>query len=288
MPDPASLERVACLVCRRDDAEALMEKDGFGIVRCRGCGVVYVSPRLTPAAQAALYVGQAISPAAYYVRTERQDERSFDARLRLIERFCAPGRLLDLGCGPGTFSVAARARGWRTVGLDVNPQSVAHCRSRGLEVICDSFPSAALVGRRFDAIVMNDFLEHLADPGGALVEAGELLAPGGVLFLTTPDIGSLMARLTGRRWLHLKPNEHIVYFDRRTIVALLTRSGFRVVYLRSVGRIRNLGVAIEKFRAYGAWASRIGQLLVPRWLAERVNVPLNPGDEMAVVAVREE
>ena len=113
-----------------------------------------------------------------------------------------------------------------------------------------------------------------------------MLAAGGVVFISTPDIGSAMARLTRLRWLHLKPNEHIVYFDRRTIAALLEKSGFRVVHLRSVGRVRNLGVAIEKLRAYGEWASRIGQALVPRWLAERVNVPLNPGDEMAVIAVR--
>lgn len=284
MTEPAQIEWVACALCGREDDEALFQKDGFAIVRCRACGLVYVNPRLTMAALMDLYNRQQISPAAYYVRTERQDERSFAARVRLIERYRPPGSLLDLGCGPGVFSAVARARGWRTVGLDVNPQSVARCTSRGLEAICDVFPSAALAGRSFDVIVMNDFLEHLPDPAAALRAAAELLAPAGLLFITTPDIGSLVARASGRRWLHLKPNEHLLYFDRRTIAALLARAGFRIEYLRSVGRIRNLGVALEKLRLVAALPARIGKALIPAAVAERVNLPINPGDEMAVVA----
>jgi 2-polyprenyl-3-methyl-5-hydroxy-6-metoxy-1,4-benzoquinol methylase len=266
------------------DEQSLFVKDGFTIVRCRACGLVYVNPRLTSAALEALYHGQEISPAAYYVRTERQDERSFDARMRLIERYRPPGSLLDLGCGPGAFSAVARARGWRTVGLDVNPQSVAHCTSRGLEAICDVFPSPALAGRSFDVVVMQDFIEHLPDPASALRAAAELLEPGGVLFITTPDIGSLMARASGRRWLHLKPNEHLLYFDRRTITSLLARAGFRVEYLRSIGRVRYLGVALEKLALIAELPSRIGKTLIPAAVADRVNLPINPGDEMAVVA----
>jgi SAM-dependent methyltransferase len=284
--DEQGLEHVACAVCRGTDAVHLFDKDGFAIVRCRGCGLVYVNPRLKPSALAALYEGQEISPAAYYVRTERQDELSFAQRLALIERFRAPGTLLDLGCGPGTFSAVARARGWRPVGLDINPQSVAHCRERGLEAICDVFPSPALAGRRFDVVVMNDFLEHMPDPGAALEAARDLLADDGILFLTTPDVGSLMARLTRSRWLHLKPNEHLVYFDRRTIDRVLTRTGYRIKYLRAIGRIRNLAVALEKVRAYGELASTLGRLLVPERLAARINFPLNPGDEMVVIAGR--
>ena len=279
-------EQVACAVCGATDAAPLFEKDGFSIVRCRGCGLVFVNPRLIPAALAALYEGQEISPAAYYMRTARQDELSFAPRLSLIERFRDPGTLLDLGCGPGTFSAVARSRGWRPVGLDVNPQSVAHCHELGLEAICDVFPSPALAQRRFDVVVMNDFLEHLPDPGAALEAAGALLAPGGVLFVTTPDVGSLVARLSGVRWLHLKPNEHLNYFDRVTIDRLLTRTGYRVKYLRAIGRVRNLAVALEKMRAYGELASTVARLLVPPRLAERINLPLNPGDEMVIIAGR--
>jgi 2-polyprenyl-3-methyl-5-hydroxy-6-metoxy-1,4-benzoquinol methylase len=284
MTESAELERIACPLCGARDDEDVLHKDGFAIVRCRACGLQYVNPRLPVSDLAQLYTDQQISPAAYYVRTEQQDERSFAARIALIERWRKPGRLLDLGCGPGTFSIAARARGWTTVGLDINAQSVAHCRARGLEVIGGAFPHPALEGQTFDVVAMNDFLEHLTDPAGALRTVRSLLAPGGMVFISTPDAGSTMARLTGERWLHLKPNEHIVYFDRQTIARLLAQTGFRVVHVQSIGRFRNLGVALEKVAAYGELPSRVARALVPRWVADRVNFPLNPGDEMAVLA----
>ncbi len=285
MTTAAELEPVACPLCGGHDDAPAFAKDGFAIVRCRGCGLVYVNPRLRVADLVRLYSDQVISPAAYYVRTEAQDERSFSARIALIERWRRPGRLLDLGCGPGTFSVAARARGWQTVGLDVNTTSIAHCRARGLEVIAGAFPHPALAGQTFDVVAMNDFLEHLTDPVGALRVVRSLLAPGGVVFISTPDVGALMARLTGARWLHLKPNEHLVYFDRRTIRRALEAAGFRVEHVQSIGRLRNLGVALEKVAAYGELPSRIARALVPRRIADAVNLPINPGDEMAVIGV---
>lgn len=283
-PTPVSGALLRCPLCGEHDAAPWLEKDGFRVVRCRRCNLAHVNPRLGATEQAELYRSQAISPTDYYVRTATQDAISFAARLRWLETFVRPGALLDLGCGPGTFSSAARARGWSTVGVELNPRSVAECRSAGLEVLCEEFPSASLAGRRFDAVVMNDFLEHLGDPVGALREARRLLAPGGVLFVTTPDVGSLLARVAAGRWLHLKPNEHLVYFDRRTLAAALERAGFRVEALRSMGRVRNLGVALEKLRAYGELPARVLAVLIPPALAGRINLPINPGDEMAAIA----
>ncbi len=284
MIDAAALERVACPLCGARDDDPVLQKDGFAIVRCRGCSLTYVNPRLSIGALTQLYSDQVISPAAYYVRTEQTDERSFAERVALIAHWRKPGRLLDLGCGPGTFSVVARAHGWTTVGLDVNPTSVALCRARGLDVVAGAFPHADLAGQRFDVVAMNDFLEHLTDPAAALRLVRSLLQPGGVAFISTPDIGSIIARLAGRLWPHLKPNEHIVYFNRSTIRRLLEQTGFRVEHMQSIGRVRNLGVALEKLTAYGELPSRIARALIPRWVAEHVNVPINPGDEMVVIA----
>ena len=285
MTETTAREVVACPLCGARDEDPVFHKDGFAIVRCRRCNLAYVNPRLPVATLAQLYSDQVISPTAYYVRTEQTDEQSFATRIALIERWRKPGRLLDLGCGPGTFSTVARAHGWTTLGLDINATSVTRCRERGLDVITGTFPHPELAGRRFDAVAMNDFLEHMPEPVVALKAVRALLDPGGVVFISTPDIGSLVARVTGERWSHIKPNEHLVYFDRRTLRRLLEETGFRVVHVQSIGRLRNLAVAIEKIAAYGELPSRLARAMVPGWLAERVNLPINPGDEMAVIAV---
>lgn len=281
-----TLETVACPLCGLDVHDAFLARDGFNIVRCHGCGLAYVNPRLPPGALTTLYLEQHISPAAYYIRTERQDELSFRTRLRLIERYRPPGTLLDLGCGPGTFSAVARSSGWQTQGIDLNPVSVAYCHDRGLDAVCDGFPSQTLDGTCFDVIVMNDFIEHVPDPVHVLTAARELLAPDGILFVTTPDIGSPVARLFGRHWLHLKPNEHLTYFDRGTIALLLEKTGFQLRWLRSMGRVRNLGVALEKLANYAPLPSRVLQRIIPRSVADRACMRFNPGDEMVVIAGR--
>lgn len=285
-----SLEAVDCPLCGAGDHEPRFEKDGFRIVTCRSCALVYVNPRLKMEALESLYNKQVISYAHYYVKHAPLDARSFAKRLDLIERKRAelgaagPGRLLELGCGPGTFMKVASARGWTARGLDVNAEAVAHCHAAGLDVVAGQFPHAAFAGERFDLVFMSDFIEHVTEPVAVLSAVREHLAPGGLAFVTTPDVGSPLARAAGERWPHLKPVEHLTYFSRETVRELFRRAGFEVVWLRSMGRVRNLGLALERLEHFSWRLSRVGRALVPRAVAQRVNLPINPGDEMAVLA----
>lgn len=283
---PGELEAVACPLCGSDDDTPLFEKDGFRFVRCRACDLAFVNPRLTPSELSRLYNEQVISGAHHYVSTAVEDTRSYTSRVQRLEQYQPPGRLLEIGCGPGTLMQVARERGWDVRGLEINAQSVAHARGHGLPVIEGVLPHPELAGAKFDAIVMNDVIEHIPDPRAAADAVHELLEPGGIFFLTTPDIGSPVARLLGSRWVHVKPLEHLVYFNRRTIRRFLEERGFEVLDVRSVGRVRNLGVAIERLEWTSWKLSRIAKRCVPRALAGRVNLPVNPGDEMAIVARR--
>lgn len=284
--EPADLLDVACPLCGRDEAEERWRKDGLRVVRCRSCALVYVNPRLTLAALDRMYNAQTISRMQYYVQTAADDAPSFRKRLGWVERIRRPGRLLDVGCGPGTFLAVARERGWEARGVDINAASVARCRELGLDAVSGPFPHPALVPGPYDAIVFNDVIEHLPEPRVAIAEAHRLLAPGGVVLISTPDVGALVARISGRRWLHLKPVEHLTSFDRRTIARLLGEAGFEVVLCRSIGRNRSLGLILDRLSTYAPRFSRFACALVPRAVAQRMSVPLDPGDEMAVLAVR--
>lgn len=283
---PEELRSVPCPLCGARDVEQRFVKQGLRVVRCPGCGLVYVNPQPSPDALARLYNAQVISDTDYYVRHARADAASFRTRLALIERHRRPGRLLDVGCGAGTLLSLARERGWTARGIDVNAASVEHCRKQGLDALAGPFPNPALAGELFDAIVLNDVLEHLPDPRAALGAVRELLAPDGVLFVSTPDVGATVARLSGRRWIHLKPIEHLVYFDRRTIARLLGEVGFSVVECRSIGRVRSLALVLDRLGTYSRLVSRVAQAVVPERLAERIALPIDPGDEMAVLARR--
>jgi hypothetical protein len=76
-----------------------------------------------------------------------------------------------------------------------------------------------------------DYIEHWIDPSGDVRAAGELLRTGGALALSTGDIGSLLARLSGRRWHLLTPRHHNFYFSVPTMRRLLERAGFTIDFM---------------------------------------------------------
>jgi SAM-dependent methyltransferase len=133
----------------------------------------------------------------------------------------ARGRLLDYGCWVGFLASEAGARGWNVVGVEPSRWAADRARSRGVEVVDE--PDGP-----FDAVAIGDVIEHLPDPGATLDRLASLLAPGGVLWIATPDAGSRVARLLGRRWWSVIPT-HLHLFTRRSMRALLERRGFELL-----------------------------------------------------------
>jgi SAM-dependent methyltransferase len=78
----------------------------------------------------------------------------------------------------------------------------------------------------FDVITLMDVIEHLANPLELASEIFRILRPGGVLFLTTPNFGSLFVKLYGAHAYGIGPDDHASYFQPGTIRRLLSHSGF--------------------------------------------------------------
>src|SRR4029453_3695829 len=91
-----------------------------------------------------------------------------------------------------------------------------------------------------DVVVMWDTIEHLPRPDLTIAKVGQVLRPGGFLFLTTGDIGSRLARLRRERWGLFHPPTHLHYFSRVTIARLLETSGLQMVKTKYVGVRRSI------------------------------------------------
>ncbi|HIG87977.1 MAG TPA: class I SAM-dependent methyltransferase [Planctomycetes bacterium] len=284
LPKTEQVQTVACALCQSEAQSPFQQREGFQIVRCQDCGLRYVSPRLSTAALDREYNDQQASPTPYYINTSPEDRRTFEDRLGRIEQHTRPAHLLDLGCGPGTMLQVASERGWQAVGVDLNRTSIAHAKSLGLNALAGTFPHPELGDQRFDAITMNDFIEHVPDPVGILSQVRQHLSPGGVAFLTTPDAGSLMARLFGASWLHVKPREHLFYFDRANIRDLCQRAGLEPLWMGAMGRRRNLRVVRERLGEYSSLAGKAAGLMLPTALVRRWHVPINLLDEVGLIA----
>lgn len=267
----SALERVPCALCGCDDSAVLYERpyelttmseagafvattdefQSYGtIVRCRRCGLAYTNPR--PSREDLLKGYAEVVDEAY---VSEGSSRSINAHLSLatIKRFKTAGRLLEVGAASGYFLNAARVD-FDVVGLEPSEWAAKHARERfRLEVHAESLEDAKrFEPGSFDVVALIDVIEHVTDPLGFLRRAADLLKPGGVLYLVTPDIGSLSARLLRGSWWGLRP-AHIYYFDRPAMRAALARAGLEPVLEKSFGRVFTWGYWASRLRHYPSW-----------------------------------
>lgn len=160
-------------------------------------------------------------------------------RLRLVESKVPADckRLLDLGCGPGTFLGNLKRPVESALGLDLAEPQIAYAREHyarpGFEFRVADVRDAALE-QGFDTAVSIEVIEHLppAEVGGFLRDAYAVLRPGGHLILTTPNAKSLWPLL---EWLvsQVGPvdyrQQHLGLFDRKSLVRAVTEAGFEPV-----------------------------------------------------------
>jgi SAM-dependent methyltransferase len=100
-----------------------------------------------------------------------------------------------------------------------------------------------------DLLTLWDVIEHTPDPRAVLERARQLLAPAGVLAMSYPDYGSLVARLMGRRWV-FNLTVHLYYFDPRTMGELLRRAGFSPLRFRPYFQTLELGYVARRAAPY--------------------------------------
>jgi SAM-dependent methyltransferase len=130
-------------------------------------------------------------------------------------------RLLDIGCGDGSFLLAARDAGWEVMGTELNPKLA---RAAGLDV--KESLEQVQDDSAFDCTTMWHSLEHMRDVKSTLVRVSRLLKPTGTLIIAVPHAGGLQARLFGRYWLHLDVPRHLYHFDAGSLSSCLDVAGF--------------------------------------------------------------
>jgi 2-polyprenyl-3-methyl-5-hydroxy-6-metoxy-1,4-benzoquinol methylase len=214
----------------------------FTYVRCTGCGLKFVSPRLTAEQNRALYSedyfrGAGFDPAVHYVMlAEERALRSGESegilgKIRLLKGSSSDLSILDAGCGTGAFLMALRAKGYRSLwGLDFSEFAARYTReATGATVLHGSLTDADFGDVRFDVINATEVIEHLRDPAAFFKRVGELLASGGIFVCSTGNATGLYARLLGRRWPYFHPEGHLYYFDPSTLATYFERAGLEVL-----------------------------------------------------------
>lgn len=248
-----------CLLCEcATPIEQLYVFGSYTVQRCRKCGLEFLYPQPEPTDLPQLYDkgyfcsgNSQIRGYNLYEADEANLRKTFHRRLTALAGYFpgpAPRRVLDVGCALGYFLAVAAEAGWEVKGVEISAWAAAEARRRfGLDVRQGSVETVELPPATFDLIAMWDVLEHLSDPRGALRCCYELLQEGGYLALTTPNAGGLLRKLTGRNWVEYKKiPEHLYFFNSATIRALLEKSGFMPLSIRSEGKYVSLAFFLKR------------------------------------------
>jgi SAM-dependent methyltransferase len=141
--------------------------------------------------------------------------------------------LLDVGCGNGAFLQFAACLGWAAEGIDNDAAAVEAARAAGCNAIHGSLDNLPFGKARYRHVTLSHVVEHVHDPLRLLRQCYELLAPGGRLWLETPNLRSFGHGVFGPAWRGLEPPRHLVLFDRASLTAALAAAGFSGIEFRA-------------------------------------------------------
>ena len=146
-------------------------------------------------------------------------------RYRFASGYIVGKRVLDVACGEGYGSAALRRAGAsQVIGVDIAPEVCEHARTKyGLEVRLGNAQALPIDDASVDVVVSFETIEHVPDPRKFLEECARVLAPGGILILSTPNRPVYSSALNHNPFHHQE-------FDRKEFLDLL-QSKFRDIQL---------------------------------------------------------
>jgi 2-polyprenyl-3-methyl-5-hydroxy-6-metoxy-1,4-benzoquinol methylase len=192
--------------------------------------------------------------------------QGLDIEFRFLPKPYTGQTLLDVGCGSGGFLRSAAEAGWRVSGADPDPKALAVASSPDMDIRQGGIEAFAGEQARFDAITLSHVIEHVHRPAEVIQTAFDLLKPGGVLYIDTPNIQSRGAALFGKNWRGLEMPRHLVLFSQDGLSDLLKRSGFPRIEFKRRTAVR-VGMALSSLRIQrgrSPYDERLARL--PWWL----------------------
>jgi len=161
-----------------------------------------------------------------------------DRKMRHLPKQPSEGRLLDIGCGDGSFLKRAEEAGWIVKGVDPDQQAVEIAQNRGLDVCKGGVEVLNNERSLYDIVTLSHVVEHVHDPPELLAACFRLLKRGGILWVETPNLDSIGHKHYGQFWRGLEPPRHLVLFSLKSMQYAVQSCGFRSVHIMPVPYLR--------------------------------------------------
>ncbi len=169
--------------------------------------------------------------AGYRQKFESKMRRS-RRRARRLKRRMTGNRLLDIGSNVGCLVGAGLELGLEATGVEVNPLLVEEAQRRFPEgrFLTGLFEDVELACESFDGVYCSEVIEHVVDTNRFLEAVRAAMAPGAILYLTTPALREFTKGSNPTRWRHFGAPDHKLYFSAPNLRHMLDKHGFGSVH----------------------------------------------------------
>ena len=224
------MEDITCLFCGKSSDQIVIEENGYKGRKCIQCGLIFISPRLTPLEIQNLYAKD-----QSHVSAESHISGSFAVRLharhnlRIIKKFIDGGSILEIGAGAGYFLNEARKEGFEVYGIELNPIQADFIKSK-LGIPCEEseISSHSFGKKKFDIIYHCDVISHFYDPIITFENINEKLNKNGIMVFETGNFGDVKDKYYKLVTKFQYP-DHLFFFSENSLKELLLRTGFDVI-----------------------------------------------------------
>ncbi|RPI24731.1 MAG: class I SAM-dependent methyltransferase [Acidobacteria bacterium] len=228
------------LFCHAFDHVRWTPEERWEILWCRDCGYGWTHPPLEPEKIGTYYppayLGNTSQMIDDYRQGRLQKSRSWrkeTEKVGLIEQFKTGGRILDVGCADARFLLALDGNRWDRTGVELSEPTVALVSEvfPKLTLIAGDIYSPRLTPSSFDVVTFWHVLEHLPEPEKVLRRVKELLRPGGLVFISLPNLDSLQALWFRRFWYGFDDvPRHLHHFSPRSLQRILSEAGLEFLH----------------------------------------------------------
>jgi 2-polyprenyl-3-methyl-5-hydroxy-6-metoxy-1,4-benzoquinol methylase len=232
-----------CRICGSFSLFSLKDANEH-VFRCQNCDIVY---RLYKK-NGNHYINkikQHYSKVDPEVNVAESRKKLYEKFFNDVDHFNFQGRkILDVGCGYGYFLNLARKRRWKINGIEIAEELAEKGKYEyGIDIQCLNFEKAHHHGNQYDVVTLWNVVDAMEEPARCIDKINDLLAPGGMLFIRTPNasfhvflhkVTKLLERL---RLVWILPRQSFLFhrytFSQKALSWLLINKGFRTVIIKN-------------------------------------------------------
>ncbi|UFH55253.1 class I SAM-dependent methyltransferase [Spirosoma sp. KNUC1025] len=213
----------------------LVSNENFSIQECSKCGFRLTNPRPDSSSIGSYYKSD------QYISHNDESSGLINSVYRLVRKYTlrsklnlinklngGAGRILDVGCGTGTFLASCQQAGWEVEGMEPDKDARAIAAEK-LRIDIHTDITDLKASNPFDIITLWHVLEHIPDLNETVPQLYRLLADRGTLLIAVPNSDSYDAHYFKQFWAAYDVPRHLHHFTPSTIVPLFKKHGLRLI-----------------------------------------------------------